>query len=228
MNDLVRVNTEDAEPALPVELVARASDYIREAKSEKTRKAYALAWRQFSEWCGAHGRCALPCSPETLAAWLVALAEGAGGRKSLARATIGQYSAAVVSAQRAAGYPFDRQNAVLKSTMAGINRTKARTETPRKAQPMLGTDLHSLLKSLRAAIPADARDGALLSLGWAGALRRSELVGLDWQQVGEGRGFVGVDERGVEIVLTRSNQADALMGCPEGSAEDDALNDIVA
>jgi porphyrinogen peroxidase len=79
MNDLVRVNTEDAEPALPAELVARASDYIREAKSEKTRTAYALAWRQFSAWCEAHGRCALPCSPETLAAWLVALAEGAGG-----------------------------------------------------------------------------------------------------------------------------------------------------
>jgi site-specific recombinase XerC len=28
----------------------------------------------------------------------------------------------------------------------------------------------------------DARDAALLVLGWAAALRRSELVGLDWQE----------------------------------------------
>jgi integrase len=46
----------------------------------------------------------------------------------------------------------------------------------------------------------DVRDGALLSLGWAGALRRNELVNLDWMQVGTGKGFVRLDERGVEIV----------------------------
>jgi integrase len=43
--------------------------------------------------------------------------------------------------------------------------------------------LHAPLKGLRANIPADARDGALLALGWAGALRRNELVSLDWQEI---------------------------------------------
>jgi integrase len=104
----------------------------------------------------------------------------------------------------AAGFQFDRQHAVLKSTLAGVNRVKARTETQRKATALLGTDLHTLLQSLRAGLAADARDGALLSLGWSGALRRSEIVGLDWQQVGEGGGFVRITVRGVEITLMRS------------------------
>jgi integrase len=201
MNDLIKI---DAELALPVELVEKATEYIREAKSERTREAYAVAWRFFTEWCGVHGRCALPCSPETLAAWIVALAEGQDGRKPRARATISHYVAGVVAAQRAAGHEFNRQHAVLKSTLAGVNRVKAQTETVRKAAPLLGTDLHSLLKGLRPDVPADARDGALLALGWSGALRRSEIVALDWQQLGTGRGFVRVDERGVEVVLMRS------------------------
>lgn len=204
MNELVRIDTEAAEVALPAHLVERATAYMQEAKSQRTRKAYATAWRLFSTWCEEHGRCALPCSPETLAAWLVALAEGRDGSKPRARATINQYAAAVIAAQRAAGHQFDRQHAVLKTTLAGINRVKAQTEIVKKAHPLLAQDLQSLLMGLRAQIPADARDGALLSLGWAGALRRNELVSLDWMEVGDGKGFVRVDERGVEVVLMRS------------------------
>jgi hypothetical protein len=54
------LNTEAAEPARPAELVARASDHIREAKSDETRTAYGLAWRQLTSWCETHGRRALP------------------------------------------------------------------------------------------------------------------------------------------------------------------------
>jgi integrase len=53
-------------------------------------------------------------------------------------------------------------------------------------------------------LPADARDAALLALGWAGALRRSELVGLDWEQAGSGTGCLRIDERGLVIMLTVS------------------------
>jgi integrase len=35
-------------------------------------------------------------------------------------------------------------------------------------------------------------------------LRRSELVGLDWQELGTGTGFVRIDERGILITLARS------------------------
>ena len=46
-----------------------------------------------------------------------------------------------------------------------------------------------------------------LALGWAAALRRSELVGLDWQKLGGGSGYVQVDERGVTVTLAQSKGA---------------------
>jgi hypothetical protein len=53
----------------------------------------------------------------------------------------------------------------------------------------------------------DARDAALLVLGWAAALRRSELVGLDWQKLGAGSGYVEILERGLVVTLPTSAHA---------------------
>jgi hypothetical protein len=85
-----------------------------------------------------------------VAAWATALANGVdkANAKPWSRNTISQYAAGVIAAQRAARFQFNCDNAVLKSTLAGINRTKARTETVRKAAPLLGKDLH--LKKLSA------------------------------------------------------------------------------
>jgi hypothetical protein len=162
MTELVKIEG-GAESALPVALVEKAADYIREAKSDRTREAYANAWRFFSDWCADHGRCALPASPETVAAWTVALAEGQDGRKPRARNTISQYVAAVVAAQRAAGFEFNRDHAVLKSTLAGVNMVKAETAVVKKARPLLGTDLRDLLEGLREGVLRLPRWGAALS-----------------------------------------------------------------
>jgi hypothetical protein len=60
----------------------------------------------------------------------------------------------------------------------------------------------------RAYNPADARDGALLALGWGAALRRSELVNLDWMKFGDGAGFVRIEpERGIVVRLQRSKSS---------------------
>ena len=54
-------------------------------------------------------------------------------------------------------------------TWKGISNVKAETEVDRAARPLVVADLRELLRGLRLDIPADARDAALLSLGWAGA-----------------------------------------------------------
>jgi integrase len=48
------------------------------------------------------------------------------------------------------------------------------------------------------------RDRLLFALGFAGALRRSELIGLDWQIRGSGTGFIVQDDRGLVITLLSS------------------------
>jgi hypothetical protein len=62
MNELFRVEETQAKAPLPAFLIERASDYMREAKSERTRKVYATAWKMFTAWCDQHDRCPLPCS----------------------------------------------------------------------------------------------------------------------------------------------------------------------
>ncbi len=119
-----------------------------------------------------------------------------------APATISSYLAAVVVAHRTAGHAIDRKSPLIADVWQGIARTKARPA--RQARPLLALELRDLLDGLADEDPADVRDAALLSIGWAAALRRGELVGLDWQQQGAGRGFVSIDERGISITLIRS------------------------
>lgn len=190
------------EAALPSALISAASDYIAAARAPNTRKAYARAWAAFTEWCERHGRVALPASLETVAGWMADLATA--GRTP---ATINTYLAAVVVAHRTAGHPLDRKSPLLADVWKGIRNDAAHAQ--RQARPITAPDLRSLLTAIGTARPSDARDAALIALGWAGALRRSELVGLDWQQPGDGSGFVSIDERGITIVLLRSKTSQA-------------------
>jgi integrase len=48
------------------------------------------------------------------------------------------------------------------------------------------------------------RDRALLLLGFAGALRRSELAGLDWSPEGDGIGHIEAAPQGLRLILKRS------------------------
>jgi integrase len=199
-----RIERDLRELALPGELVEATQAFTRAARSERTRLAYSRAWTGFEAWCRANGRRALPASPDTVAGWMTALATGKGVPNALARSSINQALSAVIVAQRTAGHAFDRKHPLIRQTWKGICNTKAKTEIVRKAQPIMGDELRKLLDKLRSTVPSDARDAALLALGWSGALRRSELVSLDWQQLGAGGGFVTVGELGITITLMAS------------------------
>lgn len=190
------------EAALPSALISAASDYIAAARAPNTRKAYARAWAAFTDWCERHGRASLPASLETVAAWMADLATS--GKTP---ATISAYTAAVVVAHRTAGHTLDRKSPLLADVWKGIRNDAAHAQ--RQARPITAPDLRSLLTAIGTARPSDARDAALIALGWAGALRRSELIGLDWQQPGNGSGFVSIDERGITITLLRSKTSQA-------------------
>ena len=199
-----RIERDLREVALPGDIVEATKTFTRAARAERTRRAYSRAWVGFDAWCRQNGRSALPATPETVAGWMTALATGKGVPNALARSSINQALSAVIVAQRTAGHAFDRKHPLIRQTWKGICNTKARTETIRKAQPIMADELRKLLDKLRPTVPGDARDAALLALGWAGALRRSELISLDWQELGAGGGFVIVSELGITITLMAS------------------------
>lgn len=202
--------------ALPATLLGQVTGNVRDARAPATRRAYAKAWAAFAHWCEHHGRASLPASPETVGAYLAHRAvptdhEGSTETpgKPAAPATLTLILAAVSTAHRLAGHPLDTRHPFIRENIRGI-RVKSR-HTSRQARPLLADELALILETL-GEDPKAVRDAALLVIGWAGALRRSELVGLDWQSRGTGRGAIFITDVAVEIALHRSkaSQTDAV------------------
>ncbi|MFB3779045.1 MAG: site-specific integrase [Bryobacteraceae bacterium] len=167
---LVRVQPEAGAvgPLAPVEAAAR--EYIRQAKAANTVRAYDSDWKHFTAWCEEHGRQALPAAPGTVALYLSALA---GTHKA---SSITRRLSAISQAHQMAGGEAPAAAAEVRTVLAGIRRAKG--TAPRTKAPTLTDDIRRMVAALPAGL-LGVRDRALLLLGFAGAFRRSELVGLD-------------------------------------------------
>lgn len=154
---------------LPADL-ARIDRYLDAGVASATRKAYAQSWRAWSRWCANRSIPPLPAAPELLAAWIAELAQ-TGTRP----ATLDRHLAAVTAAHRAAELPSPREHPALRAVLRGIRRTHG--TAPHQVAPLRVEDLRAALP--RDDSPRSIRDRALLLLGFAAALRRSELVALD-------------------------------------------------
>jgi integrase len=97
-------------------------------------------------------------------------------------ATIGRHLAAIASAHKARGYssPASMQHGVVAQVWHGIRRTHGTVQAQK--QPILTPDLRAMVGTLSDRLLAK-RDRALLVVGFAGAFRRSELVGLNCEDV---------------------------------------------
>jgi integrase len=153
-----------------------ARRFATAASSAATRRAYAREWSAFSAWCSSKHRVALPTLPATLAAYFAALAEGTATGRARKVAGIDLALAAIAAAHRAAGFDSPRDVAEVRAVRRGIRRELGTAQ--REAAPLLVPELRRALAALPATLHG-ARDRALLLLGWAGAFRRSALVGLD-------------------------------------------------
>jgi len=123
----------------------------------------------FQIWCKARAVTALPAEPQTLAAYLADLT------LTDRPATIGRKLAAIAVAHRDAGFESPTEHGMVKRTLAGIRREKG--TAPHQKAALLVDDLRRMVAPLGASL-LDRRDRAMLLLGFAAALRRSELVAL--------------------------------------------------
>lgn len=169
MSDLLPVLSAPAEVALLS--LDRAQAYAAEARASRTRAAYTSAFRVFSAWCDEHRLLTLPAEPATVAAYVAHLADT--GRKA---ATINLHVAAIAAVHRAAGLDNPTTAEAVRATVRGIRRTIG-TRQARKA-PATAETVRKMVRKAPDDL-AGLRDRALILLGFAAALRRSELVALD-------------------------------------------------
>jgi integrase len=164
MTDLIGQGT-DMVPSLE-----QARDFIRASKAENTLRGYRSDWRDFIGWAEAHHVCPLPASPETVAAYI---AECAGRLKV---GTIQRRLNAIAEAHKAVGADSPTVSGMVRNTIKGIRRSLGVAPVPKA--PALTHDIRAMIGVTDAGL-IGLRDRALILLGFAGAFRRSEVVGLD-------------------------------------------------
>jgi integrase len=122
------------------------------------------------------------------AAYLAAHAE------TLSVATLVRRLSSISKAHAARGLKNPVRAELVRATLRGIRRRRGTAQ--REAKPLLKDDLFAVLDAMGGK-PKDARDRALLLIGFAGGFRRSELVGLNAADIERVR-------QGIVIHLRRS------------------------
>jgi integrase len=194
-------------PIVPAKLIEHARAFARAARSERTRDAYRYQWARFEGWCEAHGLVPLPAAASAVALYLSAWAKDGAAIASLAQAL-----AAISEAHAVAGYKAPRKAPELREVWKGIRRELG--TAPRRVAPLVVDELRQLCAVLEPESRIGRRDRALLTMGFAAALRRSELVALELDDA-------RFTNDGLELLIKKSKTdqegAGALVGVPFGS-----------
>ena len=213
-------------PARPSIGAFELAQIVESTWADSTRRAYSSQWGQVQLWCQQQGVESLPLAPHVLARHLRFCAQvaRADGSPAASTSTLALRVAAANAVHRVAGLPEPGRDAVVVAAMASIRRHRRRP--PRQAAAfdvdMLRTTLsHMDFRHWPGSVAA-RRDAALLLLGFAGALRRSELVSLRASDVSFQRGGEVEPHLRVMIRVSKTDQFGAgdVIAVPVGARRD--------
>jgi integrase len=198
-DDVSAVTLPTADGSLSAERDA-AQAFQRLAKADNTRRAYRAAVAAWCDWCARRNLPPLPGTSHDVAAFLAS--ERLRGLKAN---TLDLRRAGIRYLHRVAGCPVPTDDACVSETIAGIRRDAAgKGETPRKKAAATA----AIIEQFLALIPDDLRgrrDRALILVGFAGALRRSELAAVQMHHIER-------TEKGIRLLLpqTKGSQTEAV------------------
>lgn len=156
--------------------------YVDAALADNTVRAYRGDLKHFFAWGGT-----IPATERQVAKYLALHAT------ALASSTLARHLAAITRAHRVQGFPSPCESELVHATLRGIRRAHGRAI--RQVAPLLKEHLVAMVRGLKGM--RGMRDRALLLIGFSGALRRAELVGLDVEDI-------HFTESGVLLHLDRS------------------------
>jgi site-specific recombinase XerD len=165
----------------------RVRELLDASVAPNTKTAYASDWKHFEAWCAALGIAALPASVDTVISYLSELPtmehsarHGRGTRKQTKAgysvATIERRLASIATRHKLTGHENPCAHEHVHQVLCGIRRTTG--VAPRRKAAMLTEHLRRLRRVGDDSLQA-RRDRALLLVGFSGAFRRSELIGID-------------------------------------------------
>ena len=190
--------------------LAQAAAFAKKASAPATLRAYKSDWTHYAAWCAEMGFVPVPAEPATVGAYLASLGDKAP-------TTIRRRLAALGKMHRFNDLPWNPAHRDIQGPLQGLLRDKSQAVD--KAAPLTLDLLRPLLATCDAS-RRGRRDRALLLFGFAGALRRSELVGLQVEDVVEVAGGLRIRIRrgktdqagqGAEIGLPRGRHLET---CP--------------
>ena len=180
-------------------LAETAKAYARAAQADNTQRAYAADWKMFASWLRRQGLAETPPDPEAVGLYLAASSRarrrGAFGRDPRA-AAVGD-RLALPPARRAARHPRPAyRHRARRHPRAGTAALPCRR--PRSSPTSFWRCWRRWTMDLRG-----LRDRAILAIGFAGGLRRSEIVGLDCgpDQTEDGSGWIEIFPEGALLTI---------------------------
>ena len=163
-------------------------DYLDAATAANTKLAYHKDLQRFIAWGGD-----IPSSSEQVAAYIGA--HGASHKPS----TLARWVASISQAHKIAGFDNPCGHIDVRRTLRGVRNEHGAKQ--RHVAPAVRDELIAMVKQLPSGL-AGIRDRAVLLVGFAGALRRSELAKLEVKDI-------HFDVRGMILSLgkTKTDQA---------------------
>jgi integrase len=179
-------------------LAETAKAYARSAQADNTQRAYAADWRQFASWLRRQGLSETPPDPEAVGLYLAAQVERGGAELSVA--TLERRLSGIAWRYRQFGQPLDIRDRHIATVLAGIRRRHGRP--PLQKAAIFADELLAMLATLDMDLRG-LRDRAILAIGFAGGLRRSEIVGLDCGpgQTEDGSGWIEMFPEGALLTI---------------------------
>lgn len=153
----------------------KSKKYQKKSRSESTKESYTRDWQYFVDWCLGLGLQNLPAEPSTVRRYITFLAD-----LGKASSTISRAMTSISQAHKILSLQSPTTAPDVLEVWKGIRREHGTAK--KRAKPLMYDDLKIVIDNIRPTF-IGRRDAALLMIGWAGALRRSEIVAINREDI---------------------------------------------